>query len=282
MIYSTLISALELARHVFDPGWVVVDCRYSLDDAERGLRDYAEQHVSGAVYAHLDADLSGEIVSGRTGRHPLPSLDEMAETFSSMGITRGVQVVAYDDVGGAVAARLWWMLHFCGHDAAAVLDGGWQRWIGSELPVRSGMEQNVRRAFVPQARTEWIVDAAQVDELRTRPDWHLIDARDAERYRGETEPIDPVAGHIPGAASAPFTENLEEDGSFLPPSELRRRFERVVGGSPADRVVSYCGSGVTAAHNLLAMAHAGLGYGRLYAGSWSEWITDSDRPIERA
>lgn len=282
MIYSTLISPLELSRHLSDPDWVIVDCRFSLDDPQRGPREYAAGHVSGAVYANLDEDLSGCVHPGVTGRHPLPPLDEMIETFSSMGIGDGVQVVAYDDAGGAFAARLWWMLHFCGHDAVAVLDGGWPRWIASELPVRYGEERNAPRSFRARPRHEWIVDASQVDEARLKPDWHVIDAREPERYRGEFEPIDPVAGHIPGAKSAPYRQNLDPDGTFLPPPELRRRFESIIGEAPPARVVSYCGSGVTAAHNLLAMAHAGLGYGRLYPGSWSEWITDSARPVERS
>lgn len=282
MIYSTLISTLELAERLADTAWVVVDSRFSLNDPDRGRRDYLDAHIPGAVYAHLDDDLSGHIVPGETGRHPLPSVDEMAETISLMGITDDVQVVVYDDAGGGIAARLWWMLHFLGHDAAAVLNGGWPRWLGAGLPTRSGEESNPRRVFSARPREELIVGASEVEDLRTRTDWRIIDAREGERYRGEVEPIDPVAGHIPGALSAPFAQNLDGDGLFLQPEKLRRRFEEVVGATPADRVVSYCGSGVTATHNLLAMAHAGLGYGRLYPGSWSEWITDPERPIEPA
>ena len=282
MIYSTLISTLELAERLADAAWVVVDSRFSLNDSGRGRRDYLDAHIRGAVYAHLDDDLSGRTAAGETGRHPLPTIDEMAETFSSMGITDDVQVVVYDDAGGGIAARLWWMLHFLGHDAVAVLDGGWPRWLGGGLPTRSGEESNPGRVFSARPREELIVDASEVDDLRTRADWRIIDAREGERYRGEVEPIDPVAGHIPGALSAPFAQNLDRDGLFLKPEKLRRRFEEVVGATPADRVVSYCGSGVTATHNVLAMAHAGLGYGRLYPGSWSEWITDPERPIEPA
>lgn len=281
MIYSTLISPLELADRLSDDGWVVVDTRFSLSDAEGGRRDYLDAHIAGAVYAHLDDDLSGAIVRGKSGRHPLPSIAEMEDTFGSLGIAEGVQVVVYDDAGGGIAARLWWMLHFLGHDAAAVLDGGWPHWIGAGLPTRSGSEQNSPRAFSAQHRSDWIVNADEVDEVRVRPDWRVIDARDAARYRGDLEPIDPVAGHIPGARSAPYTDNLDASGLFLQPEDLRRRFEDIIGDTPGDRVVSYCGSGVTAAHNLLAMVHADLGYGRLYPGSWSEWITDPNRAVEK-
>lgn len=274
MMYSTLISCLELADHVGDDDFVVVDCRFSLDDPERGRADYERSHIPGAVYAHLNDDLSGEIIEGKTGRHPLPPVGEMADTFGAWGISEGVQVVAYDDSGGGVAARLWWMLQYLSHDAVAVLDGGWPRWLASDLPTRTGTESRRARRFTPRPRTEWIIDAETVEAIRNRDTWKLVDARDAERYRGEVEPIDPIAGHIPGALSAPFKENLNGDGYFREPEELRQRFEKVIGDTPADRVVSYCGSGVTAAHNLLAMAHAGLGHGRLYPGSWSEWIIE--------
>ena len=277
MMYSTLISCLELADHLGDDEWVLVDCRFSLDDPDRGQADYLKNHIPGAVYAHLNNDLSGEIIPGVTGRHPLPSIDDMTERFGRWGIGDGTQVVAYDDAGGGIAARLWWMLHFLGHDSVAVLDGGWPRWITLGLPVRSGTENNQPRPFTAQPCADRIVDADMVDAVRKRSPWRLVDARDAERYRGEVEPIDPVAGHIPGALSAPFKENLTDAGLFREPADLRRRFESVIGDTPADHIISYCGSGVTAAHNILAMAHAGLGYSRLYPGSWSEWITSKTR-----
>lgn len=272
MMYSTLIACRELGNGLEEENCVIVDCRFSLDDPARGRKDYLEAHIPGAVYAHLNEDLSGEIIPGTTGRHPLPTIDDMADLFGSMGITDGVQVVAYDDAGGGIAARLWWMLQYMGHDAVAVLDGGWPKWLEHGLPTRSGREERTAATFMPRPRPGWIVDADAVDALRTRSDWRLVDARDAERYRGEVEPIDPVAGHIPGAISAPFKENLNQQGIFREPEALKRRFKSIIGDTPADHVVSYCGSGVTAAHNLLAMAHAGLGHARLYPGSWSEWI----------
>lgn len=278
-MYTTILSLADLAPHLGDDAWAVVDCRFSLGDPARGRRDYLTAHIPGAVYAHLDEDLSGPVVPGHTGRHPLPDVDRLAKTFSAWGIGDGVQVVTYDDAGGSVAARLWWLLRWLGHDAVAVLDGGWPRWQQEGLPVRSGEESRPPRAFTPRPRPGLLADATEVERLRRDPSSRVLDARAAERYRGEIEPIDPVAGHIPGAGSAPFSENLDPDGYFRTPEELRARFDRICGNVPPERVVHYCGSGVTAAHNVLAMAHAGLEGARLYAGSWSEWITDPDRPV---
>lgn len=279
MPFFTLISTSNLHAHLHDPNWVIVDCRFSLADTERGRRAYREAHIPGAVYAHLDDDLSGPIVPGTTGRHPLPGVNRFAQTASEWGIAEGVQVVAYDDFGGGIAARLWWMLRWLGHEAVAVLDGGWPAWQRDGLPVRDGDEARPSRTFVPRPHPEWIVNAEEVNALRTDPSCRLVDARTAERYRGEHEPIDPVAGRIPGALSAPFAGNLDADGFFLPPDALRSRFEPLLGSIPPEHAICYCGSGVTAAHNLLALMHAGLGTALLYPGSWSHWITDPNRPV---
>ena len=281
MPFETLISAEQLAIHLADPDWAVVDCRFSLADTDRGRQDYLQSHIAGAVYAHLDNDLSGTIVPGQTGRHPLPQPDVLAERLGGWGIDPGVQVVAYDASGGGNAARLWWLLRWLGHDAVAVLDGGWQRWQQMGGRVRSGAESRPARRFVPRPRHDWVVTADEVEQLRADPDHLVVDSRTAERYRGEKEPIDPVAGRIPGAVCAPYFDNLEPAGFFRGSADLRQRFEALLAGRPPERAVFYCGSGVTAAHNLLALAHAGLGDGRLYAGSWSEWITDARRPIGR-
>ncbi len=281
MPHTTLLAPSDLRAHLDDPAWAIVDCRFSLADTERGRRAYREAHIPGAVYAHLDDDLSGSIVPGVTGRHPLAAVDAFAQTLSAWGIDAGVQVAAYDDFGGGIAARLWWMLRWLGHDAVAVLDGGWPAWQQNSFPTRSGEETRLPRAFVPQPRPEWIVGVDEVNVRRADPSYRLLDARAAERYRGEHEPIDPVAGHIPGAISAPFANNLDADGCFLPPEALRARFEALLGDATPERTICYCGSGVTAAHNLLALAHAGLGEARLYPGSWSHWITDPERPVER-
>lgn len=279
MALTTLCAPSDLAAHLDDPAWAVVDCRFSLNDVDRGRRDYLAGHVPGAVYAHLDDDLSGPVERGRTGRHPLPDPDAFARTLSRWGIGPGVQVVAYDDAGGAIAARLWWMLRWVGHDAVAVLDGGWPRWVREGHPTRSGTEDRPPRTFEPRLRPDLVADAAEVDRLRQDSTARLLDARAGARFRGEVEPIDPVAGHIPGALSAPHEANLDVTGCFLPAEALRAYYEALRRGAPAERVVSYCGSGVTAAHNLLAMAHAGLEGARLYPGSWSEWITDPARPV---
>jgi thiosulfate/3-mercaptopyruvate sulfurtransferase len=282
MVYTTIISPSDLAPHLDDPAWAVVDCRFSLADKERGRRDYLQGHIPGAVSAHLDDDLSGPIVPGVTGRHPLPPVSDAVVVMGKLGIDEGVQVVAYDDAGGALAAaRLWWMLRWLGHEAAAVLDGGWGRWVREGRPIRGGEESRPARVFLPHARPGRVASVEEVEALRRDPSYRLLDARSAERYRGETELVDPVAGHIPGAANLPYSDNLTPEGNLRPAEELRLRFQAVLQGVPAERVVHYCGSGATAGLNILAMLHAGLGEGRLYAGSWSEWITDAERPIEK-
>lgn len=281
MSFQTIVSTDELARHLDDPNWVIVDCRFSLDDPERGRRDYLQSHIPGAVYAHLNEDLSRPVIPGVTGRHPLPAVDAFISKLSAWGIGPDVQVVVYDDMGGAYAARLWWMLRWLGHDTVAIQDGGWPLWVQESRPLQSGIESRPARSFKPHLRPELFASTSDVEAMRQDPAYRVLDARRAERYRGENEPIDPVAGHIPGAKSAPFAELLAPDGRFLPPEELRAHFQKLLGDVPAERTASYCGSGVTAALNLVALAHAGLGEGRLYAGSWSEWITNPDHPIER-
>jgi thiosulfate/3-mercaptopyruvate sulfurtransferase len=277
--FTTLIDTAKLAGHLDDPAWAIVDGRFSLADPDYGEREYLARHIPGAVFAHLDRDLAGPVVPGRTGRHPLPDVATFGRTLGGWGIGAGVQVVAYDDLGGAFAARLWWLLRWLGHAEVAVLSGGWPRWLAEDRPVRAGRESRSPRTFVPRPRPELVVDAAEVDDIRLDPAWRLLDARAADRFAGRNETIDPVAGHIPGAASAPFAENLAADGRFLSPGDLRARYAGLLGGIPPERTVATCGSGVTAAHLLLALAYAGLGEARLYAGSWSEWITDPDRPV---
>ncbi len=281
MTYRTVISAEALAPYLDDPNWAIVDCRFALEDPERGQHEYEQGHIPGAVYAHLERDLSGPIVPGKTGRHPLPSVEHLVERFSRWGIDATVQVVAYDDSGGTMAARLWWLLRWLGHEAVAVLDGGWSRWRAQGRPFRQGHEERPPRRFVSRLRPELVASAEDVLAALRDPRVRLVDSRTRERYCGEQEPIDPVAGHIPGAICAPYLENLDARGHFRSTAELRARFEQILGDVPAARAIFYCGSGVTAAHNLLALAHAGLGDARLYAGSWSEWITDPTRPIER-
>jgi thiosulfate/3-mercaptopyruvate sulfurtransferase len=279
MAYKTLISTKELRDNLNDPNWAILDCRFVLTDTDRGRRDYQQGHIPGALYAHLDDDLSGPIVPGKTSRHPLPEVEIFAKTLSDWGVDRTVQVVAYDAAGGAIAARLWWMVRWLGHEAVAVLDGGWPRWLAEEQPVSREPVSRPARVFRPRPAGELLVDADEVQSICANDNYRLFDARSADRYRGENETLDPVAGHIPGAISLPFAGNLGADGRFLPAETLQARYQDQVGQVPPERTVFYCGSGVTAAHNILAMAHAGLGDARLYAGSWSEWITDPGRPV---
>ena len=280
MAFTTLISTAALALHLDDPAFALVDCRYKLDDESWGGREYTNLHIPGAVYAHLGHDLAGP-KNGTNGRHPLPDPRVLAETFSRLGIESGVQVVAYDQDNGMYASRLWWLLRWLGHDAAAVLDGGFKKWIAEHRPTKSGDEHRVPKAFNAMTRAEMAVDAQTVASLAAKPEWTLIDARAPERYRGETEPIDKTPGHIPGAANHFFQWNLDEQGLFRTPEQLRTRVKESLGDVSADRIVCYCGSGVTACHNLLALEHAGLKGAKLYAGSWSEWSADPSRPVER-
>jgi thiosulfate/3-mercaptopyruvate sulfurtransferase len=278
MAFRTLISTDVLAARLGDPAFTIVDCRFRLDDVAWGERDYHAGHIPGALYAHIDRDLSAP-KTGTNGRHPLPDAGVLTATFSRMGITSGRQVVAYDQDTGMFASRLWWLLRWLGHDAVAVLDGGWAKWIGEGRPIATGEERAESRVFEPRTRAEMIVVAGDVLAHMNDPGWRLIDARAPERYRGETEPIDPVAGHIPGAVNHFYLGNLDERGTFRTPEALRSLLGEFTSGVPAERVVSYCGSGVTACHNLLALEHAGISGTKLYTGSWSEWLSDPERPV---
>jgi thiosulfate/3-mercaptopyruvate sulfurtransferase len=267
-----LVEASWLAARLGAPGLVVADVRWYA--AGGGRAAYLDGHLPGAVFADVDVDLAAPRTPG-SGRHPLPTPEAFAEAMSRLGIGGEDAVVAYDDAGGANAARLWWMLDATRH-RAAVLDGGIQAWTG---PLEQGPVTRPGAAFpVRPWPADRIADPALVDRLRRDPDAAVLDARSSERYRGEVEPIDPVAGHIPGARSAPFAGNLDPaTGRFLSPDALRNRYQELVGGR--DEVVAYCGSGVTSCHILLARRVAGLPDGRLYPGSWSEWIADPSRPV---
>jgi len=278
-MFETIVDTDELASHLGDPDWAIVDCRFSLDDPSIGRRAYENAHIPGAVYAHLNEDLSSPIIPGKTGRHPLPDVYTFEQKLGQWGIGDAVQVVAYDDSGGGIAARLWWLLRWLNHRPVAVLNGGWPQWLREGRPSRSGVESRRWRSFVARPRPELLVNADDVGNLRQDPAYVVGDSRTADRYRGENETIDPVAGHIPGALSIPYPDNLGQDGLFLSQNALRARFAAFLENRPAGQAIFYCGSGVTAAHNLLALAHAGLGEGRLYAGSWSEWIADPQRPV---
>lgn len=274
-MFTTLIDTNNLAAHLADPDWVIVDCRFQLGDTEFGRRAYEAGHIPGAVYAHLDALLSNPPTTDN-GRHPLPPPDIIIERMGRLGIDNSKQIVAYDDKNGMVAARLWWLLRYLGHEAVAVLDGGWPAWLEAGQAQRSGVEENSARPFTGVPRTDWVVLA---DDVSGAP--LLVDSRAPERYRGEVEPIDPVAGHIPGAVNYFYQQSWSENGRYLAPEQIRQQLLAVLGETDPDEAVFYCGSGVTACVNLLALNYAGLGNGRLYAGSWSDWITDSNRPIQK-
>lgn len=265
MPYTTLISVAQLAPILTDPDWVIIDCRFELGDPEAGRRAYEAGHIPKAIYAHLDEDLSGKPLTDR-GRHPLPSPAGLTATFSRLGINQHKQVVIYDNRGGAIAARLWWMLRYMGHEAVAVLDGGWQAWQRTGYPTPSGIRTPLPTQFTGRPRPERLV---VIDEVLALP--RLVDSRAGARYRGEHEPIDAQAGHIPGAVNYFFKQNLADDGYFVPAGQLRQQLEPILADTPSNEVTFYCGSGVTACHNLLAQVHAGLPEGRLYVGSWSEW-----------
>ncbi len=263
--YETVIPAATLASHLDDPSWVVVDCRFDLASPEAGEAAYLAAHIPGARYAHLDRDLSSRPETDR-GRHPLPSPQSMARLFARLGVGDRTQVVVYDDTSGHYAARLWWMLRYMGHQAVAVLDGGWPAWLDAGLPVESGAVDYPVGYFAGRPQRHELVLMDEVPSVSL-----LVDSRDSERYRGDVEPIDPVAGHISGALNRPYRENWGQDGRWLAPDVLRAQFDEMLGGTPTSDAVFYCGSGVSACVNLLAMAHAGLTPGRLYVGSWSEW-----------
>ncbi|MBO6576063.1 MAG: sulfurtransferase [Rhodothermales bacterium] len=269
MAFQTIITPEQLLSER-DPDWVVIDCRFSLNDPDAGQREYAEAHIPGAFYAHLNRDLSGRIVPGSTGRHPIPEAADFRALMGSWGARPGVQVVVYDHGPGAIAARLWWLFRHHGHASVAVLEGGYQAWIGAELPLSADAPAVHEGTYPERAPIARAATPAEFGGAR------LVDARSSERYRGDHEPIDSRAGHIPGAASRPFGDNLDDDWHFLPPDQLRERFE---GLGPAADQIHYCGSGVTAAHNLLALEIAGLYGARLYVGSWSDWITDPEHPV---
>jgi thiosulfate/3-mercaptopyruvate sulfurtransferase len=279
MPFTTLISTENLAGHLDDPAWAIVDCRFDLADTDWGEQQYLAGHLPGAAYAHLDRDLSGP-KTGTNGRHPLPEIETFKARLGQWGIGPGVQVVAYDQDNGMYASRLWWLLRFLGHEAVAVLDGGVAKWRAEDRPLRAGPEAREPRTFVGEPRYEMRLTAADVEMWRKLPSRRLIDARAPERFRGETEPLDRVAGHIPGALNYFYKDNVNLNGTFLAPEKLRAQFQALLGDIAAENTAVYCGSGVSAAHDLLAMEVAGLRGEKLYAGSWSEWCSDPARPVE--
>jgi thiosulfate/3-mercaptopyruvate sulfurtransferase len=276
LAFSTLVSTAELAANL--GSWRVFDCRHDLAKPELGGEQYREAHIPGALFASLDRDLSAP-KSGRNGRHPLPTPEAFGAWLGQQGLRPGDQVVCYDAANGAMASRLWWMLRWVGHDAVAVLDGGLAKWSAEGRAVSAEVPQVTPSVFAIRPRAEMAVGAeALAKTLRKRV---LLDARAPARYRGEQEPIDPVAGRIPGALNRFNMDNVRADGRFKSAEELKREFAQVLGARAPSEVVNYCGSGIVACHNILAMELAGLPGAKLYAGSWSEWIADPARPREK-
>jgi thiosulfate/3-mercaptopyruvate sulfurtransferase len=276
MAYTTLISTADLAAHLGESR--IFDCRHDLMKPGLGEQQYREAHIPGALFASLDRDLSAP-KSGRNGRHPLPEPEAFGAWLGRQGVKPGDQVVCYDASNGAMAARLWWMLRWIGHEAVAVLDGGIAKWSNEGRPVTSEVPRVSSTQYPVNVNEEAAVGARMVH--RRLGQQLLVDARAPARYRGEQEPIDPVAGRIPGARNRFNMENVEADGTFKPAEVLRKGFATVLGGRAPREVVNYCGSGVAACHNLLAMEIAGLPGAKLFAGSWSEWIADPSRPQEK-
>lgn len=280
MSHAQLLSAAELAARLDQPGLRILDCRFALEDPAYGALHYEQGHIPSARYADLERDLSGPVQKGVTGRHPLPDPARLVERLRAWGIDDDSQVVLYDDGPGAFAARAWWLLAWLGkRDGVFLLDGGLKAWRAADLPLTAERPAVVPGHFGGQPDPSLLVDAEALRRRLDDPQLTLIDARALPRFCGEVEPLDPVAGHIPGARCAAFTDNLGADGRFLPREQLRRRFAGLLDGRPAERLVAYCGSGVTACHNLFALSLAGYPLAPLYAGSWSEWLTDPSRPV---
>lgn len=278
MTYTTLVSTEELARHLDHPDWIVFDCRFTLTDPDSGRALYEEGHIPGARYVHLDNDLSSP-VTDVTGRHPLPDINVLADKLGNWGVDSSKQVVVYDDVFGGMAVRMWWLLKWLGHDPVALLDGVYPKWVREKRPVTSDKPEIAPATFEPRPRDDMWVTAEQVQKALAQG-VVLLDARAEERFAGMVEPLDKVAGHIPGALNRPFDDNLQISGEFMSPEELKQEYQDQLESDDHKAVIHMCGSGVTACHNILAMQHAGLNPGQLYAGSWSDWITDSSRPVE--
>ncbi|WP_028614717.1 sulfurtransferase [Halopseudomonas pelagia] len=277
---SQLIDVHTLAGLLDTPQLCLLDTRFSLDHPQQGRFDFAAGHIPGARYLHLDDDLSARVVPGTTGRHPLPAPGVLQARLQRAGLNNADQVVVYDDGAGLFAARLWWLLRWLGHTQVKVLDGGLQAWIQAGLPISQETPRPIAEGnFSGQPDNSKLIEAAEIMQRLDDPAMQLLDARGPARFRGEVEPLDPVAGHIPGAVNLPCADNVGADGHWLSPQQLAERFAPL-SRSEQERVV-YCGSGVTACHTILAAIEAGLPEPRLYAGSWSEWITDPQRPVAR-
>ena len=275
-----LVSTEQLAAHWNDPKWVIFDCRHDLTDHAKGERLYREGHIPGAFFAPVEAALSGK-KNGKNGRHPLPTPEEFATFLAAHGVSSTSTVVAYDDAGGLYAARLWWMARWIGLESVALLDGGLNRWIAENRNLTTDIPTAQTGSLKAKPQLDRIWDTATVARNLTNSITAILDARAGERYRGEVEPMDPVAGHIPGALNRFYKSNLNADLTFRPPAELKQEFAALLQNRAPENVAHSCGSGITACANLFAMEYAGLPGSKLYAGSWSEWVSDPTRPVAR-
>jgi len=279
-LFTSLISVDELAKHIEESQWVILDCRHDLSNSNAGRAAYAEGHIPGAQFVHLDFDLSGNKINdigAFCGRHPLPDRSIFVAKLKSWGISNNTQVIAYDAQGGIFAARLWWMLRWIGHRGVAVLDGGIPAWLSAQKPVSTGVPSNRSGTIHEQDSLVKVATAHDVQANILSKQSTLVDARSADRFRGENETLDPIGGHIPGAKNRFFKNNLNEDGCFKSPEQLHKEWAQII--TDSRKSIMQCGSGVTACHNLLALEVAGMTGASLYAGSWSEWCIDPRRPI---
>ncbi|WP_417662560.1 sulfurtransferase [Pseudomonas sp.] len=280
MPIAQLISAQQLDDRLQNPDIRIFDCRFALDDTGYGKRSFAQGHIKAAQFLDLEDDLSGEIKAGITGRHPLPQPEKLIARLAELGLDNHSEVILYDDGPSAYAARAWWLLAWLGkREGVFILDGGLKAWCEAGLPITGETQSVSSGTFSGQPDTAMVLTAEQLQARLNTPEMTLLDARALPRFKGEVEPLDPVAGHIPGAQCAVFTDNLGSDGRFLPETQLRQRFSDLLGQRSAEQLVAYCGSGVTACHNLFSLCLAGYPLAPLYAGSWSEWITDQQRPV---
>ena len=275
---SSLVSAGELGEHLDDPGWRVVDCRFDLADTAAGSREYLASHIPGAVFADLDRDLAGP-VGAQTGRHPLPEQSAFERFMGRIGIDGDTQVVVYDAANGALASRAWWLFRWAGHERVRLLDGGFAAWLREDGATRGGSETVPPTHYRARPRDDMVLTTSDLLAVGSIRQLRLVDARDPERFRGEIEPIDPVAGHIPGAVNLPLTRSINEDGTWKPRQELEALWRGVLGADKSKDWAVMCGSGVTACHLALSGMEAGHVEPRLYVGSWSEWIRDPGRPV---